>query len=280
MKNFDSHRFKMVLAKDLRSSWPLFRTSFLIICAIPVVFWLFNLVLGDTGRTEFSPLFRRITIYVTMILIAIMAPSRIYRTVNLPNEGIYYAMLPASRTEKFWSQILTCYILIPLSALLAGIIIDLLLTLLPFGAYVDWIWHYWPSLTDETRLMENLGIQKPLLDIFGNFWMMFIGYVSFLLSYAALFFFTNTLFKKNKVAKTFLWIILIGFVLNIIATPISLSLIHNIDSFDLIKRFASWIERNPHLFFRLMYWSSIVLNAIEIAVFSWWGGRRLKKMAY
>lgn len=280
MKNFDSNRFKMVFGKDLRSSWPLFRTTFLIICAIPVAIWLFNLVLGDAGRTEFSPLFRRAMIFITMCLVAIMSPSRIYRTANLPNQGIYYAMLPASHTEKFWSQILMCYIIMPLTAMLVGIGIDLFLTILPIGANVDWIWTRWPCLTDKDDIMTSLNGPQEIIDFLGNFWLMLLGYVMCILSYAATFFFTNTLFKKNKVAKTILWLILLGFVFNLIVTPLLMALLHNVDFVDLLKRFSNWMEWNPRQFLIVIYWGSMVVNAIYIVLFSWWASHRLKKMAY
>ncbi len=274
------NRFNMVFAKDLRSSWPSFRTTFIIICCIPVAVWLFNLVLGSQGATEIAPIVRRILVYASMCLVAIMAPSRIYRTVNIPNEGIYYAMLPASKREKFWSQVLVSYVCMPVAALLTGIAIDLFLTLLPFGSYVDWIWQGWPLMSGDNAFTATIVNREAFYYFFGSFGFMFVTYILGLLATSTTFFFTNTVFKKNKVAKTILWIIIIGFVMNMISTPVAIAIFSGMDIHDLLERLAVWAEWDTYNVIRFIFWLNVAGKSIWIAVFTWWGGRRLKKMNY
>ena len=69
-----------------------------------------------------------------------VTPSRMYRTCNLQKEGIYYAMLPASKLEKYLSMLLFTIVVCPLLCFLGGMVLDYFLTLLPFGPYNKWLW--------------------------------------------------------------------------------------------------------------------------------------------
>ena len=267
MKNIEPSRFRKLLARDLRTSWPLFRTTFLIICALPVTVWLLNIVLGDYGRTELSPVYRRWSIYVTMLLATMMASSRIFRTVNVPNQGIYYAMLPASKAEKMWSQVLVCYLAVPLATLLAGVAIDLLLTLLPFGAYVDWLWNDWPQLAYG---------HGPFSMLLGSAWLTLTLLATWVLAQASTFFFTNTVFKKNKVAKTLLWLVLISFLLTLVFSLLSSTLLRDRDPIDLLGH-RHWDQRTTMLF---AFWVNVAIHLLYSALLTWWGARRLRKMSY
>lgn len=273
------NRFNMIFAKDIKSSWYLFRTAFIILCCIPAAVWLFNMVLGSHGATEISPLVRRILIYLSASLVAIMAPSRIYRNVNIPNEGIYYAMLPASKCEKFWSQVLVCYVCMPLAALLAGTLIDIFLTALPFGSYVDWIWQYWPLQDGNDTYRRMMGSDNSITVIL-HFGYIFVLLLTNLIADASTFFFTNTIFKKNKVAKTILWLLLINFVLSCIINPILLIFLGNTDFEVWAEHYFRLHEWDAANVLRTIFWIMIGWNVIFSAILTWWAGHRLKKMAY
>ena len=273
------NRFQMLLAKDLRSSWSLFRTAFIIICCIPVAVWLFNMVLGSHGATEIAPVVRRLLIFLSISLVTIMAPSRIYRNVNIPDEGIYYAMLPASKREKFWSQVLVCYVCMPIAALLTGILIDLFLTCLPFGSYADWIWQHWPMLNNYDVYRGMMDSRSDFAFIFG-FWYMLLIFFTSLMFNTSTFFFTNTIFRKNKIAKTILWILIINFAISFIINPLLLLFIGNTDFEVWMKLLVSKHEWNPSNVLRALFWIAIAWNVIISVAFTWWAGHRLKKMTY
>ena len=102
---FDWNRFCKVVNKDFRNMWPMFGTTMIILAALPFAVWLIMAMFGGSG-VDLDADIRLIFIEVVAYIAAMMAPSRMYRTWNLRNEGIYYAMLPASKLEKFCSALL------------------------------------------------------------------------------------------------------------------------------------------------------------------------------
>ena len=137
---FEWNRFCKVVNKDFRNMWPMFGTTMLILAALPFAAWLLLLVLGQGEFVAMPPDVRLVIIECLAMLAAIMAPSRMYRTWNLRNEGIYYAMLPASKLEKFCSALLFSLIICPLAVYIGGMALDVFLTALPFGSWHDWLW--------------------------------------------------------------------------------------------------------------------------------------------
>ena len=105
---FDWNRFCKVVKKDFRNLWPMFGTTMIVLASLPFAVWLMALVIDRTAII--TPNVRVAMIMIFSSLAALMLPSRLYRTMNLRNEGIYYAMLPASKLEKFVSMLLFTFI--------------------------------------------------------------------------------------------------------------------------------------------------------------------------
>ena len=90
---FNFNRFNKVLAYDWKRFLRNFGITLLVWISIPVMFWVTSLVFDFEIES-----FVRIPIIFSLIAITVMsAPSRIYGKVNLPREGVDFAMLPASR---------------------------------------------------------------------------------------------------------------------------------------------------------------------------------------
>ena len=136
---FDWNRFCKVVHKDLRNLWPSFGTTMLILVALPFALWLLMWVLGGSDIAMPADVRLMIIEYLAMFA-ALMAPSRLYRTWNLRGEGIYFAMLPASKLEKFVSALIYCLVVCPLAVYLGGLALDMVLTALPVGSWQSWIW--------------------------------------------------------------------------------------------------------------------------------------------
>ena len=106
-KKFQWNRFGKVLKKDIYNIWPMYGVGLLIITLIPLGFWMLQLTFSLLDLDfSIAPWFRLALIAVLVSLTGIIAPSCLYRTVNRPDEGIYFAMLPASKTEKYLSMVL------------------------------------------------------------------------------------------------------------------------------------------------------------------------------
>lgn len=276
-KTFEWTRFCKVVRKDTNNIWQHFGLTMLIITLLPMAAWLLWWAINGVEYVGgVAPEVRWVMIACCASLASIMAPARMYRTCNLQKEGIYFAMLPASKLEKYLSMILICVIVCPLAVLFGGVVLDLFLTVLPFGPYDNWIWQ--TELLGRFDEEFQLALQEDpqgeaLLTIFSP------GYLTllFLLSYlnsCAVFMFTATIFKKHKILQTILWLWAISFALNILTIPIM--------GFAMLD--GDWVERffvnAPERFARLLYLWSVIWNAVLAGVLFWWAGYRLKRMKY
>lgn len=268
---FDWNRFCKVVHKDFRNLWPMFGATALVLSTLPFCVWLLSLVINH--RFIIGPDFRVVMIIMVSSIAAIMLPSRLYRTINLRNEGIYYAMLPASKLEKFISILLFTFIVAPVAVYLGSMLLDIILCLLPAGPYRQWLWQgvcgfpVFNVINDGD--IASAGIHSG--------WFTAAMWTSFLAS-PALFLYAATLFKKHKVLYTILVLYLIEFVGSIILIPIVAVLIKNPD-------FMEWLYDTFHLCTpeRIIGWLCGVItayNCIIATLFTWLSWRRLKKMEY
>ena len=280
---FDWTRFCKVVRKDFSNIWQNAGTSLLIITLLPILAWLLWWALsGIEEMPAIVPEVRWCFIAGSVFLAAMVSPSRMYRTANLQKEGIYFAMLPASKLEKYLSMLLFTIVVCPLLCFLGGVVLDYFLTLLPFGPYNKWLWQtdYLADALDGYRglvsgAFPNVNENTLMLVQVFTPWKVVLYALLCHLSNVALFLFTNTIFKKHKVLQTLLWTWLISFVLNIVLTPIMGAMM--ID--------GSWIEgffetANPVRSFNIAYWAATAWAVVLTTVFFWWASYRLKNMKY
>ena len=280
---FDWTRFCKVVRKDFSNIWQNAGTSLLIITLLPILAWLLWWALsGIEEMPAIVPEVRWCFIAGSVFLAAMVSPSRMYRTANLQKEGIYFAMLPASKLEKYLSMLLFTIVVCPLLCFLGGVVLDYFLTLLPFGPYNKWLWQtdYLADALDGYRglvsgAFPNVNENTLMLVQVFTPWKVVLYALLCHLSNVALFLFTNTIFKKHKVLQTLLWTWLISFVLNIVLTPIMGAMM--ID--------GRWIEgffetANPVRSFNIAYWAATAWAVVLTTVFFWWASYRLKNMKY
>ena len=256
----------------------------MIITLLPILAWLLWWALSGVEEIPaIAPEVRWCFIAGSVLLAAMVSPSRMYRTANLQKEGIYFAMLPASKLEKYLSMLLFTVVICPLLCLCGSIVLDYFLTLLPFGSYNKWLWQtdYLASGLDYYRMLvsgnvpdldsEELRLFAEVVTPGKVVLYVLVGY----LSYAALFLFTNTIFKKHKVLQTLLWTWLISFAINLVCTPIMGALMLN-------GNWLKWIldSVDPVRGFNIAYWAATAWGILLTVVFLWWTAYRLKRMKY
>lgn len=285
---FSWDRFQKVVCKDFRNIWSHAGLTFLIVTLLPMAAWLFWWIITGAidNKAAIVPEFRCVEMYMVVILVAILTPSRLYRTCNLTNEGIYYAMLPASKLEKFLSMILFSFIICPLLSFGASMLLDMFLTLLPFGPYQAWFWQCDMLQAAADTMIDDGGVINGLSAYYYAKWfwgsgMVLVVFWSILNLWldTATFLFSNTIFKRHKVLSTILWIWLISFALELILTPLFGIWAVNTDFESILRRF-NLAEMDPIAITRIICWIGIALQAIPLAIFVWWSGHRLKKMTY
>jgi len=269
---FDWTRFRKVVAMDINNLWRRGGLTLVIVALLPTAMWLFWWAVSSISHVcDIVPEFRWSIIGGLVLLSCMLAPSRLYKECNLPKEGIYFAMLPASKLEKYLSMVLNCVVIYPLLCLGGAVAMDLLLTLLPIGPYSQWLWQ-----TDLAEAMLETMNADPQGHIFASHFFSGMMVFSLLLSYlenASIFIFTGTIFKKHKFIKTVLWLWLFSFVLEIILTPV-----FGILTFG---DHLEWLDDvDPDTLVKSLFYIGNGLNVATAALLFWWSARRLKRMTY
>ena len=268
---FDWNRFCLVVKKDFRNMWPTFGTTAIVLASLPFAVWLLALVIDRS--VVIAPDYRVVMLMIVSSFAAILLPSRLYRTMNLRNEGIYYAMLPASKWEKFLSMLLFTFIVAPVSVYLGSMALDIILRLLPAGSYHQWIWQGEGGFPFFTTFPSDDNVLPGF-----HSWLLTAATWSGLFASPALCLFAATLFKKHKVLYTFLLLYLLEFVFTVIAIPIIVSLMKS-------PNFMEWFydtifKYGPENLFNWVMGFVSVFNVIVFVLFTWMTWRRLKKMPY
>ena len=189
---FNFNRFNKVLAYDWKRFLRNFGITLLVWISMPVMFWVTSLVFDF----EMEPYMRIFVLACILVITVMSAPSRIYGKVNLPREGVDFAMLPASGLEQFLSMFFYCSIVTPALTFVGSLLVDCLMTLLPFGGFVEYI-PFW-VLPDRS---------------FGEYASMIVSMIALVWAESSIFMFGNMFFKRRKTGKTFGWLLLIHFTL-------------------------------------------------------------------
>ena len=264
--NFD--RFKKVVVRDFNTTIQLYGMSMLIMMCVPVFIWLFGLAFKIPN---IDSIVRLRILQSIIVLSAAISSMKIYKNCNIAGRGNYFAMLPASLGEKFCSMMLYCFIITPLAVFVGSFAIDSLLTLLPFGPYNEYLWTTPVWMRDVANVPDVSNYYSSNhfgLDAFCSTMIKSIFA-------ASIFMFANTIFKKNKFIKTVLWIMLISFVTSVVLFPILTHIHWNIQWIvDFFK------DMTAEKFRHLVFWGSLLINAVVIFLFSFFTYRRLKKMQY
>ena len=225
---FNINRFGSLLAYDGRKYLRNFGITLAILCGIPIIGWLLTLIFGFTMPT----LPRWGGIFLAMSLGIILIPAKAFGDINLPREGVRYAMLPVSNLEKYLSYALFC-LMTPVVILLGSWAVDSLLTLLPLGGFDHYIKHFgmngiMQDFLTEIGSMTDTDVTNELGDDFPKVFSMFdhtysIGMIISLVFNVGLFMLGNLLFKTHKTGKTLACVIGVSYVLSMLMQVFLLS---------------------------------------------------------
>ena len=216
---FNINRFGNLLAYDGKKYIRNFGITLAILCGLNLVLWLLTLIFGFTMPT----LPRYGVIWFAVLLGIIMVPAKAFGDINLPREGVRFAMLPVSTLEKYCSYVLFC-LLTPIAIAIGSWAFDSLLTLLPFGGFDNYIRHFGFMGVMEDFIMEinemsdadmsGEVFDPSLMNLFGSSYTYAI--VLSILFNVGLFMLGNLLFKTHKTGKTLAVTIGVSYVLSMI----------------------------------------------------------------
>lgn len=220
---FNFNRFGKLLAMDGRKYVRNFGLTFAILCSLTIVLWILTLVFGFPVMT----IFRWFICYFGMLLAIFIVPSKVFGDINLPSEGVRFAMLPVSNLEKYLSYVLFC-LATPVLVLLGSWGIDSLLTLLPIGGFDNYIKH-WGTIGLMQDFLKELGaasdvdvnMEEAGFEDFQKFTRMFgpaysINFIIGIVFNVGVFMLGNLLFKTHKIGKTLGLMILFSYVTSMI----------------------------------------------------------------
>lgn len=135
--SFSFPRFRKVLRKDVRRLFS--QPRLLVALALAMtVFWLSCAAMNEDHLVHFSD---RVTEFVILVIVAsTLSWSIICKSCTHPQQGIPFAMLPATAAEKYASIFVVSFLLAPLLTGLLAVAIDTLLVLLPFIPTEQFLW--------------------------------------------------------------------------------------------------------------------------------------------
>lgn len=215
---------------------------------------------------------RSITFFILIYVLVVTVPSKAYGFFTDKRSGGFYTMIPASPLEKFLSMFLNTALIAPLAYIAIALCADALLCL------VD------PSC-GQTLIVAGADAAAEINDMFSasdgeeirifSTWELVCGVTVNLLSWTLVFLLGALYFKKNKIGKTILVMILFSMVSSMILTPISIHF-----GEGLVK----WIEEvGVDSFantFNAFKWGTYALGLIIVAGLAAWGYVRVRTVKH
>lgn len=279
-QTFDIKRFGKVLAYDIRRLSPRnFRSgertgnmgiNIISFAFMPVVISLVNILMGEQAAGV--PVWVRwFMLLFTAVIMACLVPEVHYNAVNQKKGGSYYAMLPASKLEKYLSMLLMTLVICPLLTFCGAFVVDTLITFLPLHVNEGYLWQI-DSLLGHFGINPYEGL--PAIYSVRAYMVAIFGYILFAMAFV----FGNTLFRKSKTALTMLCLFGIGFVVSIVSLFVTIAVSAN-SNVELATDY-----RVMHVFTGSFYgWVNNIglgMQVLFITLLVYYSWRRIKRMGY
>lgn len=217
------NRFGRYLVTDIKNAIARYGISFLIMATISLTSYLlvgFFAAIVGTGwySLELAP--RTVIMGITLIILTITAPAKIFGFVTDKKEGSSFLMIPASSLEKTLSMIIVCCVIVPFAFFAVYMSLDQILCLIDSrcGDSIAIAVNSGQTLLNEAFHKASLESQNIIPDYssFSSVWM----YLDDLAQGFLIFLLGALLFKSSKPAKTIGCLILLSIALSMIVTPI------------------------------------------------------------
>lgn len=217
------NRFGRYLVTDIKNAIARYGISFLIMATVSLTSYLlvgfFSTIVGAGWYSlEVAP--RTVIMGITLIVLTITAPAKIFGFITDKKEGSSFLMIPASSLEKTLSMIIVCCVIVPFAFFAVYMSLDQILCLIDrsCGDSIMVTINNGQTLLTEAFRKINMESENVIPDYssFSSVWLYFDdlaqGFLIFLLG--------ALLFKSSKPAKTIGCLILLSIALSMITTPI------------------------------------------------------------
>lgn len=173
---FDLRRFLRLVRHDLQLLHPRYSTqgaSMLSAVFFPVMMVIFMTLFGDDPELHSSPIYRLLLCLGFPLFHSVTIP---YSTISLQqekgkkNRGIYFALLPASKCEKYWSMFIVSLVVVPAVLVFGSLLLDTLLALFRIGPWQQFAWQVGPLIHPVPYWMPLLVLVLPLVAVAFAIW--------------------------------------------------------------------------------------------------------------
>lgn len=173
---FDIRRFLRLVRHDLQLLHPRYSTqgaSMISAVLFPVMMVIVMTLVGDDPELYSSPLYRLLLCLGFPLFHSVTIP---YSTISLQqekgkkNRAIYFALLPASKCEKYWSIFIVSLVVVPAVLILGSLLLDTLLALFRIGPWQQFAWQVGPLIHPVPYWMPLLVLVLPLVAVAFAIW--------------------------------------------------------------------------------------------------------------
>lgn len=220
---FNMNRMGRYLVTDIKNAIARCGISFLVMATVSLTAYLlvgfFTMIVGAGWYSlEVAP--RSVIMGITLVVLTLSAPAKIYGFITDKKEGSSFLMVPASSLEKTLSMIIVCCVVVPFAFFAVYLSLDQILCLIDNRCGDSLIIAINNGQTLLNELFSKASLESnnfiPDYSAFTSPWLyaddLAEGFLIFLLG--------ALLFKSSKPAKTVGCLILISIVFSMIATPI------------------------------------------------------------
>ena len=217
------NRFGRYLVTDIKNAIARYGISFLIMATFSLTSYLLagffsTIVGGGWYSLEVAP--RTVIMGITLIVLTITAPAKIFGFITDKKEGSSFLMIPASSLEKTLSMIIVCCVIVPFAFFAVYMSLDQILCLIDRSCGDSLIVAINNGQTLLTEAFRKINTESqnviPDYSSFTSVWM----YLDDLAQGFLIFLLGALLFKSSKPAKTIGCLILLSIALSMIMTPI------------------------------------------------------------
>ena len=143
---FNLRRFGRLVRHDLQLLDPRYSVqgaSMLSAVLFPVMMVVMQTLLGYESNAG-SPFYRLLLAVGFPLFWGLQLPANIFFRADKKNRGLYFALLPASKCEKYWSMFIVSLVVVPAVLTLGTLLLDTLLALFRIGPWQQFAWQIGP----------------------------------------------------------------------------------------------------------------------------------------
>lgn len=266
---FNINRFEKYFVYDLKNLWNRFGLNIIIIGLFPVILYLVcgitsSITLHGWQTLEFPG--RLALSWVPFLILTIAFGAKTYGHLTKKMSGTQWLLVPASRLEKFISMILIAIVVAPAAFMAVFFLSDGLLSLIDPN--------YGEALI-TANINEFIADETDGVLFFParGFWILWTAMITNIVAFLL----GALCFKKGKVGKTILVLMLLGMVFSWISIGVTRMMVDmDPEQLEMLKEWAKSVIANAEFNLNLLYWISFIIEAGGCGVAIWFRLKTLK----